>query len=103
MPGPCKPTEFSSPLGVSASRGAGLPVRGSVMIDLLMMAPTRATSMNWASSRPAPAQPEAASTGLGSSVCPSLVRRSAGMLAPRVSPHAGMLAPRVSPHARLPR
>ena len=47
MPGPCKPTELSRPLGVSASRGAGLPVRGSVMIDLLMIAPTRATSMNW--------------------------------------------------------
>src|SRR5271170_460245 len=79
MPGPCRPTAFSSPLGVSASRGAGLPVRGSVMIDLLMIAPTRATSMNWASSRPAPAQPAAASTGLGSSTDPSLARMSAGM------------------------
>src|SRR6202453_2652076 len=82
MPGPCRPTEFSSPLGVSTSRGAGLPVRGSVMIDLLMIAPTRATSMNWASSRPAPAQPDAASTGLGSSSCPSRARMSAGMQVP---------------------
>ena len=77
MPGPCRPTEFSSPLGVSASRGDGLPVRGSVMIDLLMIAPTRSTSTNWASSRPAPAQPAAASTGLGSSAAPSLTRISA--------------------------
>src|SRR5579875_194895 len=79
MPGPCRPTEFSIPLGVSASRGDGLPVRGSAMIDLLISAPILAASMKWASSRPAPAQPDAASTGFGSSARPSLVRRSTGM------------------------
>src|SRR5215475_11486294 len=47
------------------------------MIDLLISAPTLATSMNWASSRPAPAQPAAASTRLGSSVWPSLALMSA--------------------------
>src|ERR1700750_836820 len=52
------------------------------MIDLLIAAPPRATSMNWASSRPAPAQPDAASTRLGSSVWPSLARTSAGMSPP---------------------
>src|SRR5947209_8196139 len=84
MPGPCRPTEFSRPLGVSASRGAGLPVCGSAMIDLLITAPTRATSMNWASSRPAPAQPDADSTRLGRSVRPSRALMSAGMtLLPR--------------------
>src|SRR4249919_307756 len=49
------------------------------MIDLLISAPTLATSTNWASSRPAPAQPAAASTRLGSSVWPSLVLTSAGI------------------------
>src|SRR6266702_144769 len=88
MPGFCRPTEFSRPLGVSASRGAGLPVWGSAMIDLLISAPTRATSMNWASSRPAPAQPAAASTRLGSSAWgpgPSLALMSAGIAGFRCS------------------
>src|ERR1700750_1120220 len=49
------------------------------MIDLLISAPTLATSMNWASSRPAPAQPAAASTRLGSSVWASLALMSAGI------------------------
>src|SRR5579875_150852 len=79
MPGPCRPTAFSRPLGVSASLGGGLPVHGSAMIDLLTSAPSLATSMKWATSRPAPAQPEAASTGFGSSARPSLVRMSTGM------------------------
>src|SRR5437588_4686599 len=52
------------------------------MIDLLTSAPTRATSMNCASSRPAPAQPAAASTRLGSSVWPSLALMSAGIALP---------------------
>ena len=86
MPGPCSPGDDSSPLGVSASRGAGLPARGSSVTDLVMTAPIRATSLNWASSRPAPAHPEAARMGEGSSSCPSLVRRSAGMLG---APQAG--------------
>src|SRR5580692_2888733 len=79
MPGPCSPTEFSRPLGVSASRGAGLPVRGSAMIDFVISAPILATSVNWAISRPAPAQPAAASTGLGNSTPPSLARMATGM------------------------
>src|SRR6266851_3766457 len=81
-PGPCRPTEFSMPLGVSVSRGAGLPVCGSAMIDLLISAPTLATSTNWASSRPAPAQPAADSTRLGSSAWPSLALMSAGITPP---------------------
>src|SRR6266571_8551831 len=52
------------------------------MIDLLISAPTRATSMNCASSRPAPAQPAAASTRLGSSAWPSRALMSAGIALP---------------------
>ena len=52
-PGPCRPTEESRPLGVSAILGAGLPARGSSVTDLVITAPILATSVNWASSRPA--------------------------------------------------
>ena len=57
MPGPCRPTEYSIPLGVSAIRGVGLPARGSSVTDLVITAPILATSKNWASSRPAPGAP----------------------------------------------
>jgi hypothetical protein len=87
MPGPCRPGDDSRPLGVSASRGAGFPARGSSMTDFVITAPIRAMSVNWASSRPVPAHPDAVRTGLGRSRCPIRVRRSAGMPAP-LSPHA---------------
>jgi len=67
MPGPCRPIELSIPLGVSAIRGVGRPARGLAITDLVTMAPILETSMNCASSRPAPAQPEAVRMGLGSS------------------------------------
>ena len=54
------------PLGVSAIRGVGRPDRGFSMIDLVTTAPSSVTSKNWSSSRPAAAQPDAVSTGLGS-------------------------------------
>ncbi len=82
MPGPCSPIEFSMPLGVSAIRGVGRPDRGLSMTDLVTIAPILDTSMNWASSRPAPAHPDAVMIGLGSSTWPSLVRRSTGMSLP---------------------
>ena len=67
MPGPCSPIELSMPLGVSAIRGVGRPARGASMTDLVTTAPILATSKNCASSRPAPAQPEAVRIGFGSS------------------------------------
>ncbi len=67
MPGPCRPIEFSMPLGVSAIRGVGRPDRGPSITDLVTMAPILDTSMNWASSRPAPAHPDAVMMGFGSS------------------------------------
>ena len=71
MPGPCKPTVLSTPLGVSAIRGAGQPARGSTVTDLVTTAPIRAMSKNRASSRPAPAHPAAVTTGLASSSSPA--------------------------------
>src|SRR5690242_11622759 len=94
MPGPCRPIELSMPLGVSAIRGAGRPARGASITDLVTMAPILATSKNWASSRPAPAHPDAVRMGLGSSTWPSRVRRSTAMplllLAIRASQPAGL-------------
>src|SRR5690349_24572153 len=49
------------------------------MIDLLISALTLATSMNWASSRPAPAQPDADRIRLGRSAWPSRALMSAGI------------------------
>ncbi len=46
MPGPCRPMEFSIPLGVSAIRGVGRPARGPSMTDLVTIAPILETSMN---------------------------------------------------------
>ncbi len=40
MPGPCRPIEFSMPLGVSAIRGVGRPDRGASMTDLVTTAPS---------------------------------------------------------------
>ena len=45
-PGPWSPTADTRPLGVSATRGAGLPARGSSVTDLVITAPIRATSVN---------------------------------------------------------
>ena len=66
MPGPCRPIEFSMPLGVSAIRGVGRPDRGRSMIDLVTTAPSSATSKNWPSSLPAAAHPDAVRIGFGS-------------------------------------
>jgi hypothetical protein len=63
--------ELSMPLAVSDIRGVARPDRASSMIDLVTTAPSSATSKNWPSSRPAAAQPEAVSTGLGSTRSPS--------------------------------
>ena len=82
IPGPCRPIELSIPLGVSAIRGVGRPARGASITDLVTTAPILATSKNWASSRPAPAHPDAVRIGLGSSTWPSLVRRSTPMPLP---------------------
>src|SRR6266542_2952510 len=89
IPGPCRPIEFSIPLGVSAILGVGLPARGATITDLVTTAPILATSKNWASSRPAPAHPEAVRIGFGSSTWPSLVRRSTAMLLPPHRVRAG--------------
>src|SRR5260221_9051351 len=82
IPGPCKPIELSMPLLVSAIRGVGRPALGASITDLVTIAPILETSMNWASSRPELAQPEAVRMGLGSSTFPSLVRRSGAMSRP---------------------
>ena len=82
IPGPWRPMEFSIPLGVSAILGVGRPARGATITDLVTTAPILATSKNWASSRPAPAHPDAVRIGFGSSTWPSLVRRSTAMLLP---------------------
>ncbi len=93
MPGPCRPIELSMPLGVSAIRGVGRPDRGLSMTDLVTIAPILDTSMNCASSRPAPAQPDAVMIGFGSSTWPSLARRSTAMaLPPRAGPPARPVA-----------
>src|SRR6185437_14337860 len=82
MPGPCSPMEFSIPLLVSAILGVGRPALGASITDLVTTAPILETSMNWASSRPELAQPDAVSTGLGNSVLPSRTRRSGAMAMP---------------------
>src|SRR5215469_15856209 len=99
MPGPCRPIELSMPLGVSAIRGVGRPARGPSMTDLVTKAPILETSMNWASSRPAPAHPEAVMIGLGNSTWLSLDRRSTAM----ALPSAGSAAPTRGPGRRCPR
>ena len=76
MPGPCRPIEFSIPLGVSAIRGVGLPARAASITDLVTTAPILETSKNCASSRPEPAHPDAVRIGFGSSAWPSRARRS---------------------------
>ena len=76
MPGPCRPIELSMPLGVSAIRGVARPDRAFSMIDLVTTPPSSARSKNWASSRPAAAQPDAVSTGLGSAKRASVVDMS---------------------------
>src|SRR5271165_5896843 len=84
------------PLGVSAIRGVGLPDRGASMTDLVTIAPILDTSTNCASSRPAPAQPDAVMIGLGSSTCPSLVRRSTPMALPPAATLAGLTTYRLA-------
>src|SRR4051795_7013719 len=63
MPGPCSPIELSIPLGVSAIRGVGRPLRGCSWIDLVTTPPIARRSLYGASSRPAAAHPEAVKTG----------------------------------------
>ena len=46
IPGPCNPIELSMPLGVSAIRGVGLPVRGLVIIDFVTIAPSSVKGKN---------------------------------------------------------
>src|SRR5215469_13022752 len=99
MPGPCRPIELSMPLGVSAIRGVGRPARGPSMTDLVTKAPILETSMNWASSRPAPAHPEAVMIGLGNSTWLSLDLRSTAM----ALPSAGSAAPTRGPGRWRPR
>src|SRR5215831_16328081 len=82
IPGPCSPIELSIPLGVSAIRGVGRPDRGASMTDLVTTAPILATSKNCASSRPAPAHPDAVRIGFGSSTWASQLFRSTAMAPP---------------------
>src|SRR3954454_21763629 len=63
MPGPCSPIELSIPLGVSAIRGVGRPLRGCSWIDFVTTPPIARRSLYGASSRPAAAHPEAVNTG----------------------------------------
>src|SRR4051812_45101429 len=65
MPGPCSPMELSIPLGVSAIRGVGRPLRGWIWIDFVTTPPMAERSLYGASSRPAAAQPDAVKTGSG--------------------------------------
>src|SRR5947209_17391684 len=65
IPGPCSPIELSIPLGVSAIRGVGRPLRGCSWIDFVTTPPMPGRSLNGASSRPAAAQPEAVKIGSG--------------------------------------
>src|SRR3954466_2287631 len=65
MPGPCSPIELSIPLGVSAIRGVGRPLRGWSWIDFVTTPPMAVRSLYGASSRPAAAQPDAVKTGSG--------------------------------------
>src|SRR6202167_6226416 len=88
VPGPCRPIEFSIPLGVSAIRGVGLPARGASITDLVTTAPILETSKNCASSRPAPADPDAVRIGFGSSAWPRRARRSEA-IGPVPSPRTG--------------
>ena len=43
-PGFCRPIAFSIPAGVSATRGVGLPKRGSRVVALIMIDPKRSKS-----------------------------------------------------------
>src|SRR5215470_8216047 len=99
MPGPCSPIALSMPLGVSAIRGVGRPARGASITDLVTIAPILETSKNCASSRPAPAHPDAVRIGFGSSAWPSRPRRSVatgtcllGLGVPRRAPGPGLPA-----------
>src|SRR3954452_12246754 len=65
IPGPCNPMELSIPLGVSAIRGVGRPLRGWSWIDFVTTPPMAVRSLYGASSRPAAAQPDAVKTGSG--------------------------------------
>src|SRR6266702_2878526 len=109
IPGPCSPIELSMPLGVSAIRGVGRPLRGASITDLVTTAPILATSKNWASSRPAPAHPDAARIGFGSSTWASRLVMSTAMTGPsrrgpgrRAGPRPVRLRPAGSLPARLP-
>src|SRR5690242_19379583 len=64
MPTFCRPIEFSMPPGVSATRGWGLPRRGSMVTPLETMAPSALMSKCFANSKPQLKQPEAGITGL---------------------------------------
>jgi hypothetical protein len=62
-PGLASPTELSIPPGNSATRGAGLPPRGSRDTALVMRPPTRSRSRTPSSSIPKPAVPAARRMG----------------------------------------
>ena len=62
-PGFCRPTLLSMPLGVSAMREGGLPVRGSRLNPLTEMPPSWPISYSSSYSRPKPNVPLAAIIG----------------------------------------
>ena len=76
MPGPCKPIELSIPLGVSAIRGVGRPVRSFDITDLVTTPPISRKGKNCANSRPELAHPLAVKVGAGNQVLPIVVEKS---------------------------
>ena len=63
-PGLAKPTELSIPPRNSATRGAGFPLRGSKVTDLVTSPPTWAGEIVATTGSPKPAVPAASMTGL---------------------------------------
>ena len=80
IPGPCKPIELSMPLGVSAIRGVGLPVRALDITDLVTTPPISRSGKNCANSRPELAQPLAVKVGAGNHVFPMVVEKSRAVI-----------------------
>ena len=76
MPGPCKPIELSIPLGVSAIRGVGRPVRTLDITDLVTIPPISRNGKNCANSRPELAHPLAVNVGAGNQTFPMVVEKS---------------------------
>ena len=76
IPGPCKPIEFSIPLGVSAIRGVGRPARALDITDLVTTPPMSFNGKNCANSRPELAQPLAVKVGAGNQAFPIVVEKS---------------------------